>query len=192
MPLLPQPSTVSPGRLVLLYTVGVLQHEIGTNLVAGTDLTGVSAFRTAAQAFRDIIKDQLTSISYVQGWKVTDLAGTTLYEEDFPEIATGVRVPLNEEVASQATTLTLTGKGRPPIGQAQGQTKVVFFPGTFDTLNWRDNRAATDAGAIDMGNLREWLVNEDLVGADHYGVKATWHDYMVIQVNSHYQKKYGL
>lgn len=192
MPLLPQPSTTSPGALQLLYLVGAIDHVAASNLVADVDITDIATLRSAAQSLADIIKAEVSNITSINSWRLLDPSGVSLYEEAFDSPRVGTRTPTSDEVSMQSASITLTGKGRPPVGLAQGQTRFVWFPGFFDVVNWPNARAALTAGDIDLTDLRTHLNESDVIGADHYGVKADWRNYFVPQVNAHFQKKYGI
>jgi len=192
MPLLPQPDTTSPGSLQLLYTVGVLEHITSANFLADVVLTDISAIRTEAEAFAAVVAGLLTNTSFISTWRIADPANVSLYEEAFADPIVGTRSPDTNERVSQAATGSVTGKGRPAVGLAQGQTRTTVFLGSFDSTNWPDNRQALDVGEIDFAPLREFLVDSDIVGADNYGSKATYRNYWCPQINSHYQKTYGL
>jgi hypothetical protein len=192
MPLLPQPSTTSPGALQLLYQVGALEHVTSANLVEGVDVGDLVNIRAAAQTFGEILADILTDISFVSGWRIVDPSGVSLYEEAFGTAIVGNRAPDGSEVGAQSVTGTITGKGRPAVGLAQGQTRTVVFLGSFSPENWGDAKEALDAGAVNFGPLRDFLTNNDYIGADQYGTKVTYHPYFLPQINAHYQKKYGL
>lgn len=192
MPLLPQPSTTSPGSLVLLYQVGALEHSVGSNLLAGVGFGDIDLFRDEADVLGNIVADLLTNISFITGWRICDPSGVSLYEEAFGTAKTGERASPSPEVFAQSATASLTGKGRPDIGLAQGQTKFTLFLGAFNPVAWNEARQNLTDGDIDFGPLRDKLNSSDVIGADEYGVKATWRNYWNPQINSYYQKTYGL
>jgi hypothetical protein len=192
MPLLPQPDTLSSGALQLLYRVGAIDHVTSTNMLDSVSFSDIAVWRAEAMAFADEVQSLLTSISVINAWRLVNPAGVSIYEEDFAVPYNGTRSPSTGEVASQSASGSLTGKGTPPIGYAQGQTRVTVFLGSFDTVEWPDAHQVLDAGTIDWNGLRDFLTASVLVGADHYGTKCTFRNYFCPQINSHYQKKYGL
>jgi len=192
MPLLPQPDTLSPGSLQLLYTTGVLEHITSANFLADVVVADVSTIRTEAEAFAALVADLLPNTCFISSWRIADPANVSLYEEAFADPIVGTRTIASGEVPSQSATGALTGKGRPAVGLAQGQTRTTIFLASFDGANWPDNRQALDAGGTDFAPLREFLNTSDVVGADNYGSKATYRNYWCPQINTHYQKTYGL
>jgi hypothetical protein len=176
----------------LIYTTGVLEHVTSANFLADVVFTDLDPIRSQAEVWAGILADILTNTSFISSWRIVDPDGVSLYEEAFPAAISGVRSPGAAEVASQSCSMTLTGKGAPAVGLAQGQTRTVTFLGTFDPVNWADFRHDVDDGVIDFGPLRQFLNENEFIGADHYGTKATYRNYMVPQLNAHYQKTYGL
>lgn len=192
MPLLPQPDTASPGALQLLYRVGAVDHVTSANILDDADFSDIAAWRTEAMDFAEAAIIQLTNISTITAWRLVNTTGVSLYEEDFAVPYVGSRGMGPGEFAAESCSISLTGKGTPPIGYEQGQTRTTIFVGTFDPVNWTQAKQVLDAGTVDFGVLRDYLVASTRVGADHYGTKATYRNYMCPQLNAHYQKKYGV
>lgn len=192
MPLLPQPDTVSPGALQLLYRVGAIDHVTSANFLADVDVSDVGTIRSTAQTFADEVQDLLTNVSQINAWRIVDPSGVSLYEEDFDTPYVGSLVPVADTFNSQSASGSLTGKGTPAVGLAQGQTRTTVFLGIFQPVAWPDARATLTAGDTDWTDLRTFLSDSDVVGADHYGSKATYRNYWCPQINSHYQKAFGL
>lgn len=191
MPLLPQPDTTSPGALNLMYVVGTVEHNTSANFLATADITDVDNVRLEAIAFAEELQDLLTNISSVHGWRITDPAGVSLYEEEFAVAYDGIRAPNANERFAQSASGSLTGKGVPAVGLAQGQTRTTVFLGSFDFTTWTEARHPLTVANINWTNLRQFLGVSDLIGADHYGVKATYRNYWTPQLNAHYQKRFG-
>jgi len=191
MPALPPPATLSPGALQILYTVGAIEHVTSANFTVDADYTTVSAMRALANTFANHIADLLTSISFCTSWRIVNPAGVSLYEEAFPDPIVGDRTPSGDEKSAQSASGSLTGKGLPEIGFAQGQTRTTVFLGAFDMVMWPDAHEELDAGNIDFGPLRQFLNENDQIGADFYGSKATYRAYWCPQFNAHFQNKYG-
>jgi len=192
MPLLPQPDTTSPGALQILYTVGEIDHVTSANFLSGVDLGSLSAIRAEAVEFANRLSELLTNISFITSWRIVDPDGVSLYEESFGSVIPGARGVGGTEVAAQSMSGTLTGKGTPDVGLAQGQTRTVVFLGSFEPEEWIDAKLDLSQSNINFSGLRSFLIDSELVGADHYGVKATYRNYWTPQLNSHYQKKHGL
>jgi hypothetical protein len=159
--------------------------------VAGATITDIGSIRTAAETFAaEFVKNMSPRFS-VSGWRITDPVGATLYEESFTTSIPGTQDPGGQAVTSESITRSLTGKGTPgTVGQKSGQSRITVYAGTWTPD--RDLGPRTPLtnvpGAI---QLKTYLTNSALLGAEFYGQKVAWHDYVTIQLNAHWQKQYG-
>lgn len=189
--MLPEPITRSPGSIKLLYGQNEIQHTSGARLVAGVDINDLPTMRTAATGFADALKTCFPSFYTITGWRICDPAGATLYEEAFVPAKAGTRATDSGDKASQSTTHTLVGKGTASVvGEQQGQTRTVVYRGT-----WREDQ---DTGPrVNMvanqeeGLIKAFLEGSQVLGADFYGQQATYKPYVNVQINAHWQKRYG-
>lgn len=187
---LPAPTTLSPGKLKLIYTSGSLVHEVGSNFGATVDITNVTSIRTEAGTLADHVKAVVPNTVFITGWKITDPAGVTLYEEVFSPVKTGTLTPPSDAQGSESASVALTGKGAPSVGLKQGQTKFTVFPNFYSVAEYALPKANTPGTAWEA--IRTQLNTSTLIGCDFYGSPGVWRDYLSLQINAHFQKKYGI
>jgi hypothetical protein len=191
MALLPIPATTSPGKLKLLYTSGVLQHEVGTNFGDSVDLTVIPPIRTEATALANVVKAVIPNTCTIDAWKITDPAGVTLYEEVFSPAITGTFTPAVGAVQSESASIAANGKGAPAVGFRAGQIKYTIFPNWFSPSYW-EGPHVLPALITGWQALIDFLNASTLTGCDFYGSPGQWRSYLDTQINAHYQKRYGL
>ena len=188
MPRLPQPSTLSPGFIVLAYVTGVIEHHVRVRLLADADVTDLTSMRGSAILLAEATQQILTDICTIHDWILQNADGVELFTEPFTSPYVGTSGSFDGGFA-QSFSADIIGRGEPDIGLAQGNTRYMVFPG-------RDFTA--DVGPkIDMSGDAEFddilsLLNTDTVmGADIYGTKAAWSPLVATQYNAHWQKRYG-
>jgi len=191
MPRLPQPATVSPGRLVLRYIARGSEHETGAHLTAATDVTDVDAMRDDAELFADAVKPMLNSNSNIYAWKVVNNDGVALYEEAFPTPVVGTADDSSGFNTAQSFSRAAIGKGRPEVGLQAGQTRTTIFPDFYSPTLDVDARRLASSPLLGSA-LIAFLNNNGQVGADVYGSKAEYRPDMALQFNAHIQKTKGL
>ena len=187
---LPPPSTTSPGKLKLRYTLRGQVHEVGTNLISGTDITDTATLATQAGLLAARVQPLVTNAVTIDAWKLTDRDDVTLFEEPFEDTIVGTYDGGGGSVVSDSATWGLTGKGQPEIGLKAGQTRFTFFPGVMVPAIWANpQEPITPAGQFD--ELQLFLNTSAVLGADYYGSPGNWRSYVVTQINAHFQRKLG-
>lgn len=191
---LPEPTTRSPGSIKIVYSRnsdGAQTHSTGAHLVAGTSLTDLSALRLVALGFADKVASDITSALSVIAWRITDPLGAVLYEEGYSPIIPGSRVIDGASILSESVTHTYIGKGAAAVvGDKAGSTRTVIYRGSW---NFAIDAGPTSPAASDPGDqaMLDFLNNETTLGADFYGQKAHYKNSIDIQLNAHWQKRYG-
>ncbi len=191
---LPEPATRSPGSIKLVYSRnsdGAQRHTAGVRLLAGVSITDVVALRAVAASFGTALRNSLTPALTVLAWRIADPAGVTLYEEAFSPTLQGSRATDGGDLLSESTTHTFIGKASATtIGQAAGSTRTVVYRGSW--RNDTDANATTPA-AFDNGDsvMLSYLNGSTVVGADFYGQKAGYRPNVDVQINAHWQRRYG-
>lgn len=187
---LPAPTTLSPGKLELLYVAGTLPHKVGTNFGSTVDPTDVPTIRTEAIALAAVVKAVLPNTCVINSWRITDPSGVSLYEEAFTTPIIGTFTIPDPAYLSQSSSISLTGKGAPAVGLKAGQIRYELFPNYYDPNNWLlpSQPLSTHAG---MAALAAFLNTSTVTGCDFYGSPGQWRNYYTLQMNAHYQKKWG-
>lgn len=190
---LTDPGTRSPGRLVIGYASAGLEHLAGAWITTGLDLdASVDTLRGDASSFASALMDSCPNTSYAHTWYIIDPSGITLFSENFPEVIPGVRTAGDGSFTSQSAMITATGKGTPPtITEALGVTRTSVFLGFFQPsfmLN-KDFLVVADGVGWD---LLQFLRENDRVGCDKFGQKATYSSRILVDINSHYETEYGI
>lgn len=190
---LTDPGTRSPGRLVLGYQTSGIEHLAGAWLATGLDLdANVDNLRGDASSFGNALMDSCPNTSDAHTWYIVDPDGVTLFSENFAEIIIGTRVPTGTSFTSQSTEITVTGKGTPPvITGALGVTRTSCFIGFF-TPEFMLNKDYLAVGDGIGWDLLQFLRESDRVGCDKFGQKATYSSRILLDINSHYEKVYGI
>src|SRR6478609_4204144 len=179
---LPAPTTLSPGKLKLIYVAGGLTHEVGSNFGATVDVTDVATIRTEAIALAAAVGPLMPNTCIINSWKITDPSGVTLYEEVFASPVTGSKAGLGDDTQSDSSSMALTGKGQPEVGLKQGQTKFTIFPNYYNPNTWNVPRQpiATFTG---WAALQTLLNTSTVIGCDFFGSPASWRSYVDTQIN---------
>lgn len=190
---LTDPGTRSSGRLVIGYQVGAIQHLAGTWIVAGLDLdAGLSDLRGDASSMANAMMDSCSNTSGAYTWYLVDPTGVTLFSENFPEVISGTRTPAEGSFTAQSAMITVTGKGTPPeITTALGVTRTSLFLGFFTPSFMLDKDYLAVGDGIGW-DLLIFLRESDRVGCDKFGQKATYSSRILLDINSHYEKNYGI
>lgn len=188
---LPQPSTVSPGKLNLLYTSAGLEHRLGSYLRSDVDLTDIATISTAADDMAQAWKTLLAPAGNIHGWTITNLDGVTLYSAAFTPPIVGTLDLGSGTQPAQSTSFGLGGRGSAEIGVEGGQTRTEIFPGLFNLTAFQDNKIAIGAGGMGSAVL-DFMDTSLVVGADRYGTPASYRPFLTTQINAHYQKRYGV
>jgi hypothetical protein len=188
---LPAPTTLSPGKLELLYTAGLLPHKVGTNFNETVTITDVSTIRTEAIALAAVVGPCVPSTVVINSWRITNPSGVSLYEEAFATPIVGSYTLPTDAIQSESATFSLTGKGAPDVGLKQGQIRYELFGNYYDPLIWTYPTAAVSTHT-GLAALRTFLNSSTVTGCDFYGSPGVWRNYYTTQINAHYQKKYGI
>jgi hypothetical protein len=187
---LPAPTTLSPGKLELLYTSGTVNHKVGTNFGATVDITVVPPIRTEATALANVVKAVVPNTVTITAWRITDHAGVSLYEEAFATPIVGTLTLAGDAIGGESGSVAATGKGAPTVGLAAGQVKFTIFPNHYRTGIWANPRVAASL-MIGWPAVLAFLNTSTLTGCDFYGSPGQWRSNLCLQMNAHYQKLYG-
>ena len=123
----------------------------------------------------------------ITGFRVLDPTRVELYTGTLATPVTGSNAH-SAVLASESSTFDLVGRGNPGGGLAQGNTRHMWFPGVIWT-DYPGPRQAPPTTVIEA--LRTFLNTDTQIGADFFGSKAVFADYVDQQINAHYQKRYG-
>lgn len=186
------PGTRKPGRLVIRYAKGSIEHFMGANFQYPNDFSNLSAIRDEAQLFAEAAASMCANTVSFTDWKIVDNDGAELYGEPLTTIVVGALAVDNGRVTSESTTLAAHGKGAASdVGIKRGNTRTFVFTGYIRPSDWTDSQILPLTDGYDP-SLIGFLNDSDLVGADFFGQKAVYQDNYDVQINAHYQKKYGL
>jgi hypothetical protein len=190
---LTDPGTRSPGRLVISYQVGTIEHLSGAWIIASLDLdASLSDLRGDASSMASAIMDSCPNTADAHTWSLVDPAGVTLFSENFADLIPGTRTPAEGSFTAQSAMITVTGKGTPPtITTALGVTRTSVFLGFF-TPSFMLNKDYLAVGDGIGWDLLIFLRESDRVGCDRFGQKATYSSRVLLDINSHYEKNYGI
>jgi len=189
---LTDPGTRSPGRLVIGYQTLGIEHLAGAWLVAGVDPdASLSSLRTEATEFATVLMGSCANTSYAHSWYIMDADGVTMFAENFPAPIPGTH-SADGALTSQSIEITYSGKGTPStLAVKSGRTRTSVFTGLLaPTYELTKDFAIFPGGPEDDGVT--FLRESELIGADKYGQKATYSSRMLVQINAHYQKDYGV
>jgi hypothetical protein len=187
MPRLPQPSTNSPGFLLLIYKNGIINHKVGQRLLAGVDPTDTATLKAEADTWAGFLGPAMMNVNVITDFEIQDADRIELFSGPLSAAVNGSNAH-SAAIGSESCTFDLVGRGAPGGGLAQGNTRHMWFPGAIWT-DWPGPQQTT----LDSSEqaLRGFLNASALIGADKYGSKAIFRNVVDQQVNAHYQKRYG-
>lgn len=186
---LPQPTTTSPGFLVLVYTMNGIAHKIRQRVISGVDITDATAMAAKAGSWASLLADCMSDLGSISGYVVQNPSGVELFSGAFSPVIPGTISSSGQQVA-QSFTLDLVGRGAPGGGLAQGNTRHMWFLGVMPSTI--DGPRIDVPPSTNYSDLEDFLNADTVIGADIYGTKAVFQSYMDAQINAHYQKRYGL
>lgn len=186
---LPQPSTTSPGFLELTYTAGTITHKVRQRVVAGVDITDPIVMGTEANDWAATLAAVLFDDQNIVSFRVLNPSGIELYTGTFTPTTVGT-LPSAGVQAAQSFSHDIVGRGNPGGGLAQGNTRHMWFQSHWPAAFTDARYVFPDPGVY--ADLRDFLNNSVIIGADIYGSKAIFVSYSNLQFNAHYQKRYGL
>jgi hypothetical protein len=143
---------------------------------------------TEATAWLAKLVAVMDSTCTVSGWRVLDPSGVELYSGVFSTGNVGVWAGGSQ--ASHSGTFDIVGRGSPGGGLAQGNTRCMWFSGQMLTTHV-DPSFPTGTSGI-FFDLVNFLNTSTVIGADIYGTKAVFQYKIDLQINAHFQKRYGL
>lgn len=186
------PGTRSPGRLVIAYQTLGLEHLSAAWLVEGVDIdASIDQLRDDASAFANALMDSCPNTSFAHSWSIVDPDGVQLVSENFSSPIAGTR-SASDTLAAHSVQYTVTGKGESgSVALKSGITRTSIFAGLFPTSGMfgKDFLIATDGILWD---LVSFLRDNDRIGADKFGQKATYSSRGLIQINAYWQREFGL
>jgi hypothetical protein len=187
---LPEPTTRSPGKLVLVYSTSTgIQHLSGVrylhDLTLPTDAEALADATALANVYKACIAPSMT----ITGYRVTDPLGATIIEGSFSPVIAGTGPTGGTLYLSQ--TITITGKGTAIVsGERVGQTRMVIYAASVVGIT-PGEKTLNIADYAWLLALKNHLVASTRYWADYYGQKAIARGLATIQFNAHTQRKYG-
>jgi hypothetical protein len=187
---LPEPTTTSPGKLVLVYGTSTIQHTIGVRYLSGVTMPTASEALTDATALANALKPVLLSTYSITGWRITDPMGAVIQEGVFATAIAGTHATAGG--TSNSFTISVTGKGsNGSSGLRVGQTRAVIYPGMTYGVG-TGAKTIPAAGDVPLTGFRDHLIASTRYWADFYGQKATARALLPVQHNAHAQRKLGM
>lgn len=187
-----EPSTLSPGYIVLKYgNVGRI-HRTGLRLAHGVDLEDVSTLATVCQNWSTALKAVIPSSLAVLGWELHDPDHIRLYENDWssPYVGTHTTV-LEGNAAYLSRTVAFTGRGvGASVFNQTGQWSGRIF--VHNAYYWQGGQRFVSKD-VDSAMADLWaFYDECLVGpADFYGQHVEVRKNLPVQHNSFAQNHWG-
>lgn len=185
---LPIPSTTSPGFLELQYVTGAIPHKIRQRYLAGVDPSDATVVASVAAAWAAVLAPCMANTCVISSYRSLDPTGVQLLTGVLTSPVSGSNTH-SSVLASESATFDLVGRGNPGGGLAQGNTRMMWFPGVIFT-DWPGAQAPLPLPA-DFTNLLSFINTDTNIGADFYGSKAVFPTKVDQQINAHYQKRYG-
>lgn len=106
------PTTLSPGYLVLKYTVDGYVHRTGLRLIAGVNLEDTAALGTVAVSWALALQGVLNDGGTPVGWEIHNPDHIRLFEAPFDDDYTGTHADAaGGPFAALSRTLAYTGRG---------------------------------------------------------------------------------
>jgi hypothetical protein len=175
-----------------MYRTGTIEHRASAWFKQPNTFSDISAIRDEAIAFADAIMEMCLDTCEAHDWAIFDPTGTTLYTEPFSGSHVGQKETAAERTPAESISLSSIGKGVPPsIGLGFGNTRTFIFPGFYWPAVWNTTKLLPTMSDYES-NLRDFLDNSLIVGADRYGQGAEFGVNYNIQANAHFQKRYGI
>lgn len=186
---LPEPTTRSPGKLVLIYQANGNQHLTGVRYLHDVTLPTDAEALSDATALANVVKAMIPSTSSITGYRITDPLGATIIEGSFATAIVGTST--SDTPLWDSKTITMTGKGTPIVaGERAGQTRMaVYTTGAFPIAPGQ--KVYDVASSVPLAALRTHLLASDRYWADYYGQKAIVRGVAPVQFNAHAQRKLG-
>lgn len=189
---LPDPGTRSPGRLIVRYQSPGITHEAGVWFKQPNDFGDIATIRSEAIDFATALMSICNTLVTAISWRIVDPSGAELYTEPLSPTISGVVALDANRFISQSCSVSATGKAVPPtIGTAFGRTATFVFPGYFRITDWDDTKLYP-GNADYVSDLRDFLDGSLIVGADFFGQGAEYAEEYNLQINAHFQKRFGI
>lgn len=185
---LPQPATRSPGFLELQYTTGGIHHKVRQRYLAGVDPTDETLVGAEAATWLAAIIQACNNTVRFTAFRSLNPDGIEYFTGLFESGNVGT-LSLDGALASDSASMDFVGRGAPGGGLAQGNTRHMWFPGIYPGNATEPTMTGNPPQFWD--DLRDFLNNSAVVGADFYGSKAVFPNVINLQFNAHYQKRYG-
>lgn len=191
MPLI-EPSSRSPGYLVLKYTALGRLHRASFRLVEGVDLDNIDMLRTQAEEWGYAFSQFAASTHEATGWELHSPERIRLYQEAFATAYTGVHseaLGVNERW--QSSTLTFTGRGvGDSVTTKVGNALTRFFVGaTYQFIKGQKFLDKdSDAGLTAMYDFLDGCI---IGPADFYGQHVEMRHEIATDWNSFAENHWG-
>lgn len=186
---LPQPTTTSPGFLELIYDSNGITHKVRQRYISGVDPTDAVTIGPKALEWAEVLAPVMSTSSHITGYRSLNPSGIELFSGVFTPALAGTYAP-DGAIASESWSYDLVGRGNPGGGLAQGNTRMMWFPGIAQT-SLTGPSFVPPASSV-WSDLLDFINGDDMIGADVYGTKAVFQNKVDLQFNAHYQKRYGL
>lgn len=182
----------SPGRMVIEYQTLGTEHLSSAWLVNGVDIdASLDQLRDDAIAFANAIMDSCPNTSFAHGWHITDPDGVQLVSENFTDPIAGTR-STSDMLTANSMQLSVTGKGESgSVLVKAGVTRTSIFNGLLPVSGFAGKDFLIPSGGM-LDDLLQFLRNNDRMGADKFGQKATYSSRGLIQINAYWQRELGL
>lgn len=190
---LTDPGTRSPGRLAIGYQTAAIEHRSACWGIHGLDLdSSLTLIRGDANVFATALMACCPNTSFAHTWYILNPDGVELYSENFEAAIVGSATPPDPSYTSQSIEITATGKGTPPlITTALGVTRTSVFTGYLAVAFELSKDFVVAPDGVGW-TLLQFLRESVRWGCDRFGQKATYSTRMLVQINAHYQRQYGL
>lgn len=188
-----EPTTVSPGKLVLHYLApGIGRMSIGWHFINGVDLTDVVHIRTEADRIANLLKDCLPPLASITDWSITEGNGFPYYNEPFASAYIGTHTVNGNMQEYYSTTVAFVGHAQAPSpGGCAG--RLVSRLHTFGALNFAPGTKFFDASADSpyAHFISNALNASTYLPADGYGQQGNIGGIMPVQFNAAVQRRVG-
>jgi hypothetical protein len=186
---LPEPTTRSPGKLVLIYMSGGNQHLTGVRYLSGIAMPDDAQALIDATELANLVKVIMPNTNAITGYRITDPMGATILEGSFATAIAGTHA--GGSGPSFSKTLSFTGKGTAIVsGERVGQTRMALYVYDAYTISAGEKSTSVSGDPL-LAGIKTGLLASVRYWADYYGQKAIVRGLATVQYNAHAQRKLG-
>lgn len=184
------PITLSPGKLAMQYTYRAVQHQASANFLSSQSLSDIIAITAEAEALGLVMQACLNSLHSIDGFKVLDDAGHTLYAASLAANLVGTHGSDPGMRDYYSPTVKILGHGQAsPITLGSGRCSFLMFTGDSYAMN--PGEKYLPGPDLALLALIAHLDDSAVLWADFYGQAAKWTGKVAAQFNAHEQKRSG-